>query len=60
MVLNARESAVPFYEKSGYSQCGPRMDILTIPHWEMEKRLDEPNEVKSMYPRQDSNLRPMD
>ena len=60
MVLNARESAVPFYEKSGYSQCGPRVDILTIPHWEMEKRLDEPNEVKSMYPRQDSNLRPMD
>jgi GNAT superfamily N-acetyltransferase len=41
MVLNARETAVPFYEKLGYARCGPRVDIVTIPHWEMEKRLDE-------------------
>ena len=60
MVLNARETAVPFYEKIGYARCGPRVDIMTIPHWEMEKRLDGPKAVNSMYPRQDSNLRPMD
>ena len=61
MVLNARESAVPFYEKLGYAQCGPRVDIVTIPHWEMDKRLDDgPSKDKMMYPRQDSNLRPMD
>jgi GNAT superfamily N-acetyltransferase len=41
MVLNARETAVPFYEKHGYARCGPRIDILTIPHWEMEKQLDD-------------------
>jgi GNAT superfamily N-acetyltransferase len=41
MFLNARESAVPFYEKLGYARCGPRVDILTIPHWEMEKRFGD-------------------
>ncbi len=61
MVLNARETAVPFYEKLGYARCGPRVDIVSVPHWEMEKHLDDdPNEGKAMYPRQDSNLRPMD
>jgi len=39
MVLHAREIAVPFYEKLGYSRIGHRFEEVTIPHWAMDKRL---------------------
>ena len=39
--LHARESAVAFYEKLGYSRRGDRFEEVTIPHWAMEKRLAE-------------------
>jgi ribosomal protein S18 acetylase RimI-like enzyme len=39
MVLHARESAVPFYEKLGYSRFGERFQEVTISHWMMEKVL---------------------
>ncbi len=39
MVLHARETAVPFYEKLGYSRIGDVFEEVTIPHWAMEKRL---------------------
>ena len=41
MVLHARETAVAFYEKLGYSQFGDRFEEVTIPHWMMEKRLTD-------------------
>lgn len=40
MVLSARETAVPFYEKLGYRKVGGRFEKITIPHWAMEKLLD--------------------
>lgn len=39
MVLNARESAVPFYERLGYARVGERFEEVSIPHWKMVKRL---------------------
>ena len=39
MVLHARDTAVPFYEKLGYSRIGDEFEEVTIPHWAMEKRL---------------------
>jgi ribosomal protein S18 acetylase RimI-like enzyme len=39
MILHARETAVLFYEKLGYSRMGSQFVEVTIPHWEMEKRL---------------------
>jgi ribosomal protein S18 acetylase RimI-like enzyme len=39
MVLHARETAVPFYERLGYSKHGSRFEEVTLPHWAMEKRL---------------------
>lgn len=39
MWLHARESAVPFYERLGYSKVGERFVEVTIPHWEMIKAL---------------------
>jgi predicted GNAT family N-acyltransferase len=39
MVLHARETAVPFYEKLGYAKVGERFVEVTIPHWAMEKPL---------------------
>ena len=39
MVLHARETAVTFYEKQGYSTIGEGFEEVTIPHWAMEKRL---------------------
>jgi N-acetylglutamate synthase-like GNAT family acetyltransferase len=38
MFLHARETAVAFYEKLGYSRIGDRFEEVTIPHWAMEKR----------------------
>jgi ribosomal protein S18 acetylase RimI-like enzyme len=39
MVLHARETAVLFYERLGYSRFGDRFAEVTIPHWAMEKPL---------------------
>ncbi len=39
MILHARETAVAFYEKAGYSRLGDCFEEVTIPHWAMEKRL---------------------
>jgi GNAT superfamily N-acetyltransferase len=41
MVLHARETALPFYEKLGYARIGEREVRFTIPHWEMAKQLAE-------------------
>jgi ribosomal protein S18 acetylase RimI-like enzyme len=41
MILHARETAVAFYEKLGYSTVGDQFEEVTIPHWAMEKRLTE-------------------
>ena len=39
MVLNARESAVPFYLKMNYQKIGERFLEVGIPHFSMEKKL---------------------
>ena len=39
MVLHARDTAVPFYEKLAYSRTGNEFEEVTIPHWTMEKGL---------------------
>jgi predicted GNAT family N-acyltransferase len=39
MVLHARESAVPFYDKLGYQRVGERFEEVGIPHFRMEKKL---------------------
>lgn len=39
MVLHAREPAVPFYERLGYTRVGDRFTEVTIPHWSMVKAL---------------------
>lgn len=39
LILHARETAVAFYEKLGYSRMGDRFEEVSIPHWAMEKRL---------------------
>ncbi|MDX1912177.1 MAG: GNAT family N-acetyltransferase, partial [Saprospiraceae bacterium] len=39
MVLNARETAVPFYLRLGYKKIGERFEEVTIPHYKMEKTL---------------------
>lgn len=39
MVLHARETAVPFYERQGYSRLEERFEEVTVPHWMMAKRL---------------------
>jgi ribosomal protein S18 acetylase RimI-like enzyme len=41
MILHARETAVGFYEKLGYSRVGDRFEEVTIAHWAMEKSLAE-------------------
>jgi GNAT superfamily N-acetyltransferase len=41
MVLHARETAVLFYENLGYRKLGGPFEEVTIPHWAMEKRLDD-------------------
>tara|TARA_R110002073_G_scaffold125486_6_gene270037 strand:- start:158 stop:508 length:351 start_codon:yes stop_codon:yes gene_type:complete len=37
--LNARETAVPFYEKQGYERVGDLFEKLGIPHLKMQKQL---------------------
>lgn len=39
MTLHARETAVPFYLRAGYSVAGDRFEEVTIPHFKMEKQL---------------------
>ena len=39
MVLNARTSAVPFYERLGYETRGEPFVEVTVPHLAMAKRL---------------------
>jgi ribosomal protein S18 acetylase RimI-like enzyme len=39
MVLHARESACPFYDKLGYDRVGERFEEVNIPHFKMEKVL---------------------
>lgn len=39
MVLNARETAVPFYERLGYETVGERFEEVTLPHFKMQKQL---------------------
>lgn len=40
IVLNAREVAVPFYEKLDYLREGERFEEIGIPHYVMRKKLD--------------------
>jgi predicted GNAT family N-acyltransferase len=37
--MHARKPSVGFYEKMGYKLCGPEFIEITIPHYQMEKRL---------------------
>ena len=39
MTLHARETAVPFYLKLGYTTVGERFFEVGIPHFKMEKSL---------------------
>ena len=39
MVMNARDSAVGFYEKLGYKVVGDAFTEVNLPHHKMEKRL---------------------
>lgn len=39
MILHARDTAVAFYERLGYSSVGEQFEEVTIPHWTMEKSL---------------------
>ena len=39
MTLHARETAVMFYEKSGYEKRGDVFEEVTLRHWAMEKNL---------------------
>ena len=39
MVLHARETAVPFYQKLDYRTVGKRFEEVGIPHYKMEKDL---------------------
>ena len=39
MIVHARESVVGFYEKLGYAKVGDRFIEVTLPHWEMVKKL---------------------
>jgi predicted GNAT family N-acyltransferase len=40
MELNARETAVPFYQKLNYSIMGERFEEVGIPHFRMRKKLN--------------------
>jgi predicted GNAT family N-acyltransferase len=39
MVMNARKTALGFYEKLGYSAIGEEFEEVTIPHYRMQKQL---------------------
>jgi predicted GNAT family N-acyltransferase len=42
MILHARDTAVPFYEKLGYESFGEPFEEVTIPHRKMRKTLAPP------------------
>ncbi len=39
IMMHARKSAAGFYEKLGYQVCSPEFEEVTLPHYEMEKKL---------------------
>ena len=39
IMMHARKSAAGFYEKLGYQICSPEFEEVTLPHYEMEKKL---------------------
>jgi predicted GNAT family N-acyltransferase len=39
LVMHARKTALGFYEKLGYKAFGEEFEEVTIPHYEMEKKL---------------------
>lgn len=39
MVMHARKTAIPFYEKLGYKVTSGEFEEITIPHYLMEKKL---------------------
>lgn len=39
MVMHARKTAIQFYEKLGYKVSGNEFEEITIPHYQMEKKL---------------------
>ena len=39
IIMHARKSAAGFYEKLGYQICGEEFEEVTLPHYEMEKKL---------------------
>ena len=39
IIMHARKSAAGFYEKLGYQICSNEFEEVTLPHYEMEKRL---------------------
>ena len=39
MFMHARKSAAGFYEKLGYKICGPEFTEVSLPHFEMDKKL---------------------
>jgi predicted GNAT family N-acyltransferase len=39
MILHARQEAVPFYERLGYTVVGEPFEEVSIPHFKMEKTL---------------------
>lgn len=39
IIMNAREAAIPFYEKLGYEICSDFFEEVTIPHVQMKKEL---------------------
>jgi GNAT superfamily N-acetyltransferase len=39
IIMHARKSAAGFYEKLGYQICSPEFEEVTLPHYEMEKKL---------------------
>ncbi|MBM4228942.1 MAG: GNAT family N-acetyltransferase [Gammaproteobacteria bacterium] len=41
LILHARESALPFYLKAGYTAVGERFTEVGLPHWRMEKTLTD-------------------
>lgn len=41
LTMHARESAIGFYEKLGYKKIGERFEEVTIPHFMMEKDLNQ-------------------
>ena len=39
MAMHARKTATGFYEKLGYKVCSDEFEEVTIPHYEMQKKL---------------------